>query len=60
VDSGNPGGDVEENRLKRCLKVGGGWSEALRGGGGFVLVWQGVSRTNILWKLIHDLEEKKC
>jgi hypothetical protein len=31
VDFGNPGGGVEENRLKRCPK-GGGVEQALRGG----------------------------
>jgi hypothetical protein len=40
------GGGVEENRLKRCLK-GGGVDSGTPGGGGFVLVCQGVSRTNI-------------
>ena len=43
VDSGTPGG-VEESRLKRCLK-GGGVNSGTPGGGGFVLVCQGVSRT---------------
>jgi hypothetical protein len=37
VDSGTPGGGVEENRLKRCLK-GGGVDSDTPGGGGFVLV----------------------
>ncbi len=39
-------GGVEENRIKRCLK-GGGVDSGTPGGGGFVLVCQGVSRTNI-------------
>ena len=41
VDFSTPERGVEENRLKRCLKgvkSAGGWTQALRGGGGFVLV----------------------
>jgi hypothetical protein len=45
-DSGNPGVVVEENRLKRCLK-GGVLDSGTPVGVGFVLVCQGVSRTNI-------------
>jgi len=45
------------NPLKRCLKGVircAGWTRALRGGGGFVLVSQGVANTNI-WEIEENL-----